>query len=218
MGSIVSKYMEDVISKVEGHAALVEKAAAELRKLIEEVRAADVGEAEKSYNIINDLEHKADDIKRELIEELRVSFIHPDDREGLLRFIVKIDEIIGMIKASAKKLLVVSIAKLSMPSRYYDLMAEVAVHSENSVKLLRELIKYMATEPRRALGYIEGIEQEEKAVDEIRLKVYEELFVECAEEVKPHCIFVPSLIDDLEEITDKCEESVEVYRSFVITR
>lgn len=218
MGSIVSRYMEDVISKIESHASLVERAAAELRKLIEEVRAGDVRKAEESYNVINDLEHEADKIKRGLIEELRVSFIHPDDREGFLRFIVKIDEVIGMIKASAKKLLVVSIAKLAIPAKYYDLMAEVAAHSESSVKLLRELIKHMASEPRKALGYIEGIEQEEKAVDEIRLKAYEDLFVECAEEVKPHCIFVPSLIDDLEEITDKCEESVEVYRSFVITR
>nr|NAZ27039.1 DUF47 domain-containing protein [Thermogladius sp.] len=47
----------------------------------------------------------------------------------------------------------------------------------------------------------------EKEVDDLRLKILEELYEECIANLKPVCVILPGLVDDLEAITDACEDA-----------
>jgi len=57
---------------------------------------------ENQWRIVFESERKADDIKRRIIRELSEEFVHPIDREELIRLILATDDIATFAKEASR--------------------------------------------------------------------------------------------------------------------
>lgn len=217
MNPYSSRMWEEISSKIEKH---LEEIEAVVRKLVHFTDPSrSVGELRQIYDEINKLEHFADELKHELIQEIGRGYLHPDDRESLLRFVVKSDEIANLSKASAKKILLFRSYNITIPESIYKTMGQIVEKSVLATVLLREIFRGLGNDTlSKIVEKMREVEKMEKDVDELRLEAYKYVFSACGSRIEPFCIFLPGLVDDLEEITDKCEEALEIIRSLIVLR
>jgi predicted phosphate transport protein (TIGR00153 family) len=76
--------------------------AAELLKEI--FRNTEIGEHERIYKEIRDVEHIGDDITNKTYEQLNKSFITPFDREDIHELTANIDDVVDSINGIARRI------------------------------------------------------------------------------------------------------------------
>ncbi|WP_440059294.1 DUF47 domain-containing protein [Thermogladius sp. 4427co] len=158
------------------------------------------------FEKIYKLEHEADDLKREIVRELRLAYLHPLDREDLLKVITLIDDIAGYSKSASKRIVTYTKGGLELGETYTRLISKIIEESVEAVGKLITVIKSLNEGDLEALNRLVEVDEKEKRVDDMRLKLLEELYKECIAEIQAKCIILPDLVDDLESITDVCED------------
>lgn len=217
MNPYSSRMWEEIASKIERHLENVESVVRKLAYFTDPAKS--VSELTQVYEEIDTLEHSADTLKHDLIQEIGRGYLHPDDRESLLRFVVKSDEIANLSKASAKKILLFKSHNITIPESIYKTISQIVEKSVHATLLLREIFHGLNNDsPNKIVDKMRELEKMEKEVDELRLEAYRYMFSTCGTKIEPFCIFLPGLVDDLEEITDKCEEALEIIRSLIVLR
>ena len=213
---MISKFIEQVFEKVKYHSQLVLKGVELLNELLVDLRKNDVGRAETSFNELLMVEKQADAIKREIIGELHSSFLHPDDREDILRLTIELDKVVGFAKSAAKRLIILHHVGIKIPADYYQTIDEIMRNTVEASSFIVHMVENIIKDPSKALEYSNMIEKREEEVDELRFRLLEKLCMECSERVNPICIFLPGIIDDIEEITDRAEDVGDIYKLFII--
>ncbi|QOR94009.1 DUF47 family protein [Thermosphaera chiliense] len=213
---MISKFIEQVFEKVKSHSKYVLKGVELLNELLIALKKNDLGNAEASFNELLLIEKQADTIKREIIGELHSSFLHPDDREDILRLTIELDKIVGFAKSAAKRLIIMYHVGLSIPDSYYQVMEEIMHNTVEACDFVVNMVENIIKDPSKALEYSNMIEKREEEVDELRFKLLEKLCKDCSEKVNSICLFLPGIIDDIEEITDRAEDVGDIYKLFII--
>lgn len=214
--TVLSKFIEEVFEKVKTHSKDVLNGVEALDKLLKALINNELKTAEEKFNELMMIEKHADDVKREVIEELHSSFLHPDDREDILRLILELDKVLGFAKSAAKRLMILRHVGISIPSEYHNLLDEIMLHTIKASQDLVAMIEHITKDPSKALEYSIVIEKHEESVDELRFKLMEKLYSDCAKNMAPLCLFLPEIVDDLEEITDRAEDVGDIYKLFII--
>ncbi|AFL66752.1 DUF47 domain-containing protein [Desulfurococcus amylolyticus] len=211
------RYFEAILSSVIEHAKIVNKGMSKLVELVSNIPSG-VDAVSTLYNELNSIEEKGDELKKEMIKELKAAYLHPEDRENILRFVLSLDEALGFAKAAGKRILLVLESGVPIQEGIQVLMKEIADKSlEASFKIL-ELFEAINKDPRKALEITHEIEFLEKKIDELRLEAVGKIYLYCSKEVKPECIVIPPIIEDLEGISDVFENIADIYRLFTISR
>jgi predicted phosphate transport protein (TIGR00153 family) len=209
------KLLEELHSALLNHAELVGKSVELLRKILVNYNELKVSELSELYTSLSDIENKADSLKREIFNLVKISKIHPEDKEDFLNLVFYTEEIAGLSKAIAKKLLIFKHLGISIPASLHSYLGEMLSKSENASVNVVKLVK-MYWESGES-GF-ELAEKFEKEVDELRLKALEETYRICSSEYNVICIAMPIMIDDIESITDKCESIADIYRLHIVSR
>lgn len=89
-------------------------------------------------------------------------------------------------------------------------------HSVKAVDTLRDAVKLLTSDPRKALQLIYIVEEIEEKVDDIRLNALEYMYRVCSRDFQVVCLLYKEIIDDIEIITDKCEDTADTIRSIAI--
>ena len=198
------------------HLDLVYEVVKKLLDMISSLSKMELVKAREYFNVINKKEEEADVVKREIIEELSKGIIHPMDREDLLRLILSIDDIAAYAKASARRIKIVIDLGYSMPDEFITLLYSMVEHSVKAVDTLRDAIKLLTSDPRKALQLTYIVEEIEEKVDDIRLNALEYMYRMCSRDFRVVCLLYKEIIDDIEIITDKCEDTADTIRSIAI--
>ncbi len=169
-----------------------------------------------SYECVYKSERKADDIKRVIIRELSEGFIHPIDREELIRLVLTVDDIAAYVKAACRRACLVDPKDVDPIIR--DYMIEMITRIVKSVKLLKEAIEVLRKEPKKALELADNVERLEEEVDEIRIKALAEVLKLCDKSRPSVCLMAKDIVDSLENSEDRCEDSADVIRSIAVLR
>ncbi|MCI4462212.1 MAG: DUF47 family protein [Thermogladius sp.] len=202
-----SKRRVDLIkSRIVEHALKVHETVEALRQLFE-ASLKDPSKVGEYFEKIDVLEHEADKLKRGIISEVRLAYLHPIDREDVLKMVTLLDDIAGLSKASSKRIVAYSKGGLKLGEPYASDLKSIIEASYRAVDELVKIVKSVIEGSREALERLSEVEKLEKEVDDLRLKVLEELYQECITNLKPVCVILPGLIDDLEAITDACEDA-----------
>jgi len=213
---LISRFIEQVFEKVKSHSKYVLNGVELLNELLNALKENDMENAENSFNELLLVEKQADTVKREIIKELHSSFLHPDDREDILRLTIELDKVVGFAKSAAKRLIIIHHVGVRIPDYYYQVIEEMMNNTVEACNFVVNMVENIIKDPSKALEYSNMIEKREEEVDELRFKFLEKLSKDCSETVTPICLFLPGIIDDIEEITDRAEDVGDIYKLFII--
>jgi uncharacterized protein Yka (UPF0111/DUF47 family) len=125
----------DFFGLFEAHAATLVAAADALRDL-----SRDGGSTEQLLSAIQDHEHKADDIIRQVLHEVRLTFLTPFDRGAITDLIGAMDDAIDEMLAAARAIDLYDLHQLRPEMKeIVGLIAEAANVTSQAIPLLRNV-------------------------------------------------------------------------------
>jgi len=125
----------DFFGMFEAHAATLVKAANALRDL-----AQDGGTPQQLLQRIRDHEHEADDIIRQVLQEVRLTFLTPFDRGAITDLIGAMDDAIDEMLAAARAIDLYELHELRPEMKQIvGLIAEAAAVTSQAIPLLRNV-------------------------------------------------------------------------------
>ena len=125
----------DFFAMFEAHAATLVGAADALRRL-----AMDGGSPHESLKQIQDYEHQADEIIREVLTAVRKTFLTPFDRGAITSLIGSMDDAIDEMLASARAIDLYELHELGPEMKQVvELISEAAAVTSEAIPLLRNV-------------------------------------------------------------------------------
>ena len=125
----------DFFAMFESHAATLVAAAGALKRLTED--GVSTGEV---LQLIRDQEHKADDVIRQVLVEVRRTFLTPFDRSAITALIVALDDTIDEMLAAARAIDLYELRELAPEMKQIvNLIGEAAEVTARAVPLLRNV-------------------------------------------------------------------------------
>lgn len=161
-----------------------------------------------SQHKIKDLEHIGDLQTHEIIKKLNKSFITPFDREDIYALAAALDDIMDVIDASAMHLITYHIDKITPEAKELGFIILKACQTiEKAVAMLDNKTQYIHE-------YCIEINSLENEADRVRTEAISRLF----EEEKDPIFLIKwkELYENLEFITDKCEDAANILESVVV--
>jgi uncharacterized protein len=127
----------DFFGMFEAHAAMLTAAADALQQL-----AADGGSTERCLKTIQDREHVADDVIRDVLTTVRKTFLTPFDRGSITSLIGAMDDAIDEMLAAARAIDLYEVQQLRPEMKdIVGLIAEAATVTHEAIPLLRDVNK-----------------------------------------------------------------------------
>ena len=196
----LQKHMEQVVACV-----------GELIPYIDAVLAGDLAKRDGHHRKIIDLEHKADDLKKELRLHLPSSLFMPIDRRDVLEVLTMQDLVAGAARDVAgiivgRKM----IFPQSMAANYRELVATCIKSCEQAYLVIRELDDLIETgfgdlERERVGKMLTELDHIEQKTDEQAINLSHQLF-DLEDELKPVSVmFLYRVIDKTSGIADRAQ-------------
>ncbi|MDI9318921.1 MAG: DUF47 family protein [Phycisphaerales bacterium] len=170
----------------------------------------DKGKREQMLRTLEDFEHKNDDITHRLFIELGRNFITPFDREDIHYLATTLDDVADYIWASSKSIINYGIEDVNDTMRSLTKVIDQSVqHLQVAITNLRNMkdIKSITD----ACVKVNSLENE---ADEILDNALKQLFL--IETNAIELIKKKELYQDMEIVTDKCEDVANVIESIII--
>lgn len=218
MKTIGGKLLEELLNNISLHIKLAVRAVEILNDIVSQYNSIDLNTLSAKYEEVNTIEHEADELKKTLFNLIRISRLHPEDKEDYMKFVLSVEDITGLAKAIAKKFLIFKHMNLVIPENIHSLLKEMTSLSVKSAGQLLQLVKPHESTSIDEQEIVSITEKIEKEVDELRLKTLEEVYKYCMTSYNVVCIALPIVVDDIEEISDKCGSIADLYRLHFITR
>jgi len=181
--------------------------ASDFRKALQ---TADYEERKKLLLRLEDGEHDNDELTHQIFVELGQNFITPFDREDIHYLAIALDDVADFIYASSKKILNYNIDEID------GYMKSMVVAIDKSVSTLSKAIKELRNmkKLRAITEACVQINSYENEADELLEQSIKNLFsgkYEALEVVK-----LKDIYQDMEVITDKCEDASNVIETIII--
>jgi predicted phosphate transport protein (TIGR00153 family) len=157
---------------------------------------------------IKDLEHAGDALTHELVRRLSTTFLTPIDREDIYALSGRLDDVLDLIDAVADRMV---LYKITEPTDGCVGMAKVIVkaadETDRAVRCLRTLSPYY----HKHCVEVNRLENEADRLLRDQLAALFEGRVDAIEVIK-----WKELYETMEEVTDRCEDVVNVIEGIVL--
>jgi len=194
---------------LESQARTVIKGAKLLRECLESAGSAEAT-AEASRRI-HEIEHEGDDLVHQFMAKLNKSFVTPLDREDLYALCGRLDDVLDLIDAVAKRMVTF---RIDRPTTYAVALARIVDQGTtevlDAVRLLRDLRRH-----EDIIRQCARINQLENDADQVLRDALNHLFN--SERIDPiDVIKWKDLYEHLELATDKCEDVANIVESVLV--
>lgn len=174
------------------------------------IHESDEKKRNQKLGTLEALEHKNDEATHRLFIELGRNFITPFDREDIHYLATSLDDVADYIWASSKSILNYNIAEINDTVREFS---EVILESTGALSIALKGLRNMKdlksiTDACVKVNYFEN------QADEILDKALKHLFLFETNAIE--LIKLKELYQDLEIVTDKCEDSANVIESIIV--
>jgi len=214
---IASRREREVLLKSLEHLSKVRDVVQHFIEMLNGIERGDLGKAAEEYRLVYTIEEDADKIKRSIIEYLSKGFLHPLDREDLMRLVLSCDDIAAYVKASARKLNLLYKLELQVPSEAVKCFKDISLEILRAVDDLVEAVKEITRSIEKTIALTHEVERIEEKIDEMRLESFKIIHSLCSESFNFKCIMLKEIIDDLEMASDKCEDVADVLRMIAVS-
>ena len=157
---------------------------------------------------INDFEHKNDDLTHKIFVELGQNFITPFDREDISALANKLDDIADYMYASAKYIFLYKTPETKEYAEFSLLIYKACLEIQNAVANLKDF-----KDPASVKESCIKINSYENIADDVQSKALLRLY-ETNDPIR--IIKVNSVLNYLEEVTDKAEDVANILENIVI--
>ncbi|MEN2434315.1 DUF47 family protein [Weeksellaceae bacterium A-14] len=157
---------------------------------------------------ISDFEHKNDDLTHQVFVELGRNFITPFDRDDISTLASALDDIADYMYASAKYIFLYKTPETKEYSEFSLLIYKACLEIQIAINGLREF-----KNPRAVKESCIKINSYENIADDVMSKALVKLF-ETNDPIR--IIKVNSVLNYLEEVTDKAEDVANIMENIVI--
>ncbi len=214
---LAGRRLKEIVNKSFKHLELVNNVVSLLDEIIDDLIKGNVEEGLKKFDDLNKMEEKADVVKREIFVELRSGYIHPLDREDLLRLILTADDIAAYAKAAARRIVIIHKLGYKMPEELLKIFKQMTDKIVDAARLVIGAVNMIGQDPSKALSITHEIEDIEEAVDDLRMEAYKFLYRMCKDKMGIECILYKEVIDDIENTSDRCEDTADVIRMIAVS-
>ena len=198
----------DFFGMFEAHAATLVKAANALRDL-----AKDGGTPQQLLQRIRDHEHEADDIIRQVLQEVRLTFLTPFDRGAITDLIGAMDDAIDEMLAAARAIDLYGLHELRPEMKeIVGLIAEAAAVTSQAIPLLRNVSRN-GKQLHELTARLVGLEGEADDLHAAGLKV---AFQEFSKTNSMQFAINREVFKNLERVTDAFEDVANEIDGIVI--
>lgn len=173
---------------------------------------ADAAEAmDKAAGELDQLESKADAMKRDILAGLASGGFFPISRADLFRLVVGLDRIANFATGAADRIVM---RRFDLPAEVNHLLEEMAETDLRAVRKLRDAILTMRPNMKEAEEMAEEVDRIEGEVDDIYVKIYGILFEMDTDFKTFHQL--KAIIERLEEVADRAADCAETIRLIAV--
>lgn len=194
--------------------SLFEQVSANLQKMGDTLRAAMEENDLKKRTILlrqlEDGEHKNDDLTHKIFIELGQNFITPFDREDIHQLAMVLDDVADFIYASSKKMINYNVHHAD------EYMQEMSVIIQKSINALGNAVAELRNmkNMRKITESCVIINSLENQADDLLDTYISKLFTDKMDPIE--LIKLKDIYQDMEIVTDKCEDASDVIESIII--
>ena len=179
------------------------KGAAALKKMLD-----DFNEPEKDQKIVKEIEHQGDIQTHEIIKKLNKSFITPFDREDIYSLAASMDDIIDIIDTAAQHLVFYHIDHITPEAK------ELGFIILKACQAIEKALSVLEKQPKQIFDCCVEINSLENEANRVRADAISRLFI--AEKDPIRLIKWKEIYENLELVTDKCEDTANILESVVV--
>lgn len=193
------------------HLALTTRAVEELLDAFKHKMAAEDQRALECIARVSRMEEEADDLRRDIAQELAKGEIPPQERDDLLHLSRDIDWITDWSKESGRILRSAPISKL--PRQLTEQGLEMLKKVKETSHAVRMCVEQLTEDPREALRLADKVENLEEEVDTLYTEIRAVYPTIDFSKMNPGEMFlIGQLFDAIENITDWCENTIDQVR------
>lgn len=207
----------NVLEMVEKHLELTEKAVTSLQTMVE---AASEDGQEAGSNIFTDIsrfEKEADELRRNMVEELTKGEMYPEERDDLMELVRAVDWIADWSKEAGRILRTIPFEKVT--DNLKDSAFKMVKANVDCVKVLIKSIDALPRDPNKALSLADEVEMLEETIDDLYGEARFYFAKDELTEFKTgQLIMINEFFDALETIADWCENTADIVRAIAVRR
>jgi len=162
----------------------------------------------KSQHLIKEIEHKCDMQTHDIIKKLNKSFITPLDREDIYSLASALDDIIDIIDAATQHIIVYHIDRITPEAK------ELGFIILKACQTIEKAVTVLEKHPKQISEFCVEINSLENEADRVRADAISRLFNEEKDPIR--LIKWKEIYENLELVTDKCEDAANILESVVV--
>jgi predicted phosphate transport protein (TIGR00153 family) len=194
---------EQFFDLFERQARHIVESAGQLREMI-----FDFSDAPARAAAIKELEHAGDVLTHELIRKINTTFVTPFDREDVYALASRLDDVLDLIEAAADRLVLYRIKGPTSGARALgEVIVKAAAATRAAVGCLR---------PHSPSYHVHCVETNrlENEADRLLKELIAGLFADVTDPIE--VIKWKEIYETLEEVTDRCEDVVNVIEGIML--
>ena len=184
---------------------------------LEQAVKAWVNNNEKELKICADrvskAEKEADNLRREVMNDLAGGELPAADREDLMHLVKRVDMVADWSQESTRIIRVLPVSEV--PDNLRKACIELVEGAKECVFALRKSISRMAEKPEEALKAADEVERQEEKVDELHEKARALLAKETIKSAGV-AVLIGQLLESFEMVADRCEDTCDQIRIIVV--
>lgn len=203
-----------ILTMIRDHLALTQKAVEELYEMVVEV-SYDPSRKKKFYDSISDKEMRADQLRRDMVTELSIRNVFPDERDDLMEIVRAVDWIADWSREAGRILNIIPFEKT--PDELKTVVQNMCRENVAAVKVLGQCIRELSRDPHKALELANHIELFEEDLDDL----YEEArshfaLMDDGVFTRGALILLNEFLASIETVSDWCENTADIARAIAV--
>ena len=168
----------------------------------------DFSDAPAKAAAIKELEHAGDVLTHEIIRKINTTFVTPFDREDVYALASRLDDVLDLIEAASDRLVLYRIKEPTSGARAcVDVIVKTADAVQGAVACLRTSSKFYHK-------HCIEVNRLENEADRLLKQLIAALFADVTDPIE--IIKWKEIYETLEEITDRCEDVVNVIEGIML--
>ena len=214
-GWFAPKRGEKVLEMVEQHLQLTQNAVTDLYHMVESCNNNEATASLRFYKSLSRMEMEADQLRRDMVEELTRSEMFPEEREDLMELVRAVDWIADLSKEAGRILKVLPFEKA--PDEMKTAALNMCRANVDCVTVLGRCIDALTKDSKEAINLANEVEVLEENIDELYSIARGYLAtLEFEGFTRGALVLLNMFLDTVETIADWCENTADIVRAIAV--
>jgi len=207
----------EVLKRCDGHMKKVVETVEAMNRTFQAACSLREKEAKKFFWEAFKKEREADEVKKEILEDLSKKIFQPLNRDEIIRLVMTADDVASNAKAAARKLTFLDLKEL--PPELRKLLSHLSSRVLEISKATYKNFLALTRNPSSAINVSQEVERMEEEIDDFRGEKLIPKLLEWQNQDRRvgSCLLLKEIADNLEEVADRCEDVSDLLRYIALS-